>query len=211
MKTLFFIFTMLSACEPANVKLAEESTEGEKIIGAEDHTGSHGTSEEDLEPVGVIPASDCQHIDMGDKACNFRLADQNGDTWDLYRHKGDVIVIDFSTVWCPPCQAAGYYTQAIQDDYDSEGVQIVTILIDGAVGGVAPTEQEIDDWVKIHGITTAPVLEGSRDKIFDPTAVEGYSLGAFPTYLYLDRDMKFYGGHVGFSGDYIREKIEEGL
>jgi hypothetical protein len=114
-------------------------------------------------------------------------------------------------VWCPPCQAAGYYTQAIQDDYDGEGVQIVTILIDGVTVGVEPTEQEIDDWVNVHGITTAPILQGSRDKMFDPTAVEGYSLGAFPTYLYLDRDMKFYTGHVGFSDEYVRQKIEEGL
>ena len=45
----------------------------------------------------------------------------------------------------------------------------------------------------------------------DPTGIEGYVLGAFPTYLYLDRDMKFYAGHVGFSDEYVREKIEEGL
>ena len=31
----------------------------------------------------MIAASDCQHINLGDKACNFRLTDQNGDTWDL--------------------------------------------------------------------------------------------------------------------------------
>ena len=65
----------------------------------------------------------------------------------------------------------------MQDDYDSEGVQIVTILIDGATGGVEPTEAEIDEWVTSHAITTAPVLQGSRDKMLDPTAIDGYSLG----------------------------------
>ena len=189
MKTLFFVLSMLCACEPTEVEIKNGNPDDEVQIGAEDHTGGHGAAAEELEPVGVIAASDCQHIDIGDKACNFRLTDQNGDVWDLYSHLGDVIVLDFSTVWCPPCQAAGYYTQAIQDDYAGEGVQMVTILIDGAAGGVEPTEQEIDDWVNAHGITTAPILQGSRDKMLDPTAVGGYSLGAFPTYLYLDRDL----------------------
>jgi len=211
MKTLFFILGMLVACGPTDVEIKDGS--GAEIqIGAEDHTGSHGTAEEEeLEPVGVIAADDCQHIELGDKACNFRLADQDGETWDLYTHLGDVIVIDFSTVWCPPCQAAGHYTQALQDDYGSEDVQVVTVLIDGATGGQEPSEQEIDEWVTVHNITTAPVLQGSRDKMFDPTAVAGYALGAFPTYLYIGRDMRFYGGHAGFSDEYVRQKIEEGL
>jgi thiol-disulfide isomerase/thioredoxin len=209
MKTLFFMLSMLAACEPSPVDISDESVD--PIIGAEDHTGSYGTLEEDLEPVGVIPASDCQHIDIGDKACNFRLLDQDGDVWDLYSHIGDVIVLDFSTVWCPPCQAAGYYTQAIQDDYASEGVQIVTVLIDGVIPGISPTETEIDEWVSAHNITSAPILQGSREKMFDPLAIEGYALGAFPTYIYIGKDMRFYGGHTGFSDEYVRQKIEEGL
>ena len=56
-----------------------------------------------------------------------------------------------------------------------------------------------------------PYLQGSRDKMLDPAAVGGYALGGFPTYLYLDRDMKFYSGHTGFSDEYVRQKIEEGL
>mgnify|MGYP005824316475 CR=1 FL=1 len=167
--------------------------------------------QEQLEPVGVIPADDCQHVDFGDKACNFRLWDQNEDTWDLYEHKGDVILLDFSTSWCPPCQSAGHYMQALQDTYGSEGVQIVTILIDGPTGGTAPTPEDIDIWVSGHGITTAPVLQGSRDKMFDTEAIEGYSIGGFPTYIYIGRDMTFYAGHVGFSEDYVKQKIEEGL
>ena len=172
MKTVLFVLGLLVACEPSTVDIDDPKAD-DVIIGAEDHTGSHGTTPEDLEPVGVIAASDCQQIDIGDKACNFRLTDQNGNVWDLYSHLGDVIVVDFSTVWCPPCQAAGHYTQPIQDDYVLEGVQIVTVLIDGATAGVEPTEQEIDDWVNEHSITTAPILQGSRDKMFDAAAVGG--------------------------------------
>jgi len=207
MKTLFFILVMMVACRPSHVDI--ESSD--PIIGAEDHTGSHGVKEEELDPVGVIAASDCQHINIGDKACNFRLTGHDGDTWDLYTHSGDVILLDFSAGWCPPCQAAGYYMQALHDDYAAEGVQIVTVLIDGAISGISPTDVEIDQWVADHSVTTAPVLQGSRDKMFDPTGVGGYSIGSYPTYLYIGRDMTFYAGHAGFSDEYVRQIIEEGL
>ena len=206
MKTLFFVIGLMTACAKDTELENDQEPDDPQTEG---QTGDYQPPV--LNPVGVIGAEDCQQIEMGDKACNFRLTDQTGTTWDLYTHTGDVIVLDFSTVWCPPCQMAGHYMQALQDDYESEGVQVVTVLIDGATGGTAPTAEEIEEWTEVHSITTAPVLQGSRDKMLDPTGIEGYVLGAFPTYLYLDRDMKFYAGHVGFSDEYVREKIEEGL
>ena len=197
MKTLFFIFMTIICCKPSEL----ETTESANV-----HTGE---PEIVLEPVGVIPADDCQQIALGDKACNFRLTDQDGNTWDLYQHEGDVIVLDFSAVWCPPCQMAAEHTQDIQDTYTD--VQMVTILIDGNTPGLEPTEEEINQWVTSHGITTAPILQGSREKMFDPAAIEGYSLGGFPTYLYIDKELKFYAGHTGFNDEYTRLKIEEGL
>ncbi len=166
-----------------------------------------------LEPVGVIPGDDCQHINRGDKACNFRLLDQNGETWDLYQHEGDVILLDFSTAWCYPCQMAGMYAQPIHDDYKDEGFQFVTVLIDGNTPVQEPSEYEIDTWVTDHNITSAPILQGSRDKMLDPDGVgiEGYLLGGFPTYIYIGRDMKFYSAHVGFSEEHVRQTIEDGL
>ena len=83
--------------------------------------------------------------------------------------------------------------------------------------GDPPTEYDIDAWVSSHAVTTAPILEGSKEKMIDPQdgtvddpGATGYLLGAYPTYIYIGRDMKFYAGHVGFSEEYIRQKIEEG-
>ena len=209
MKKLFFVLGLLStyACKPAEVDIKSKN----------DDTGNVVIIEE-LAPIGVIPADDCRQIDIGDKPCNFRLSDQNGKTWDLYEHEGDVIVLDFSATWCYPCQIAGDHSQSIQDEFANDGVQMVTILIDGAIAGVEPTDQEIGTWVSSHNITTAPVLQGSREKMLDSQSggvsdpgVAGYLLNAYPTYIYIGRDMKFYAGHVGFSEEYIRQKIQEGL
>ena len=166
-----------------------------------------------MPPVGVVPADDCRHLDRGDTACNFALLDQNGESWELYKHMGEVIVLDFSTVWCYPCQVAGNYAQPIQDAYAEDGVNFVTVLIDGAIGGSEPTDEEIDEWVESHGITTAPILQGSREKMLssDPEGYDGYLLGGFPTYVYIGRDMKFYSAHVGFNEQHVKQTIEEGL
>ena len=108
---------------------------------------------------------------------------------------------------------AGMATQGIQDDYEDEGFHFVTVLIDGHTHGQEPSVSEIDMWVGDHNVTTAPVLQGSRDKMLDPTGtgIEGYLLGGFPTYIYIGRDMKFYSAHVGFSEEFVRQTIEDGL
>lgn len=164
-------------------------------------------------PVGVIPDENCQHVNRGDTACNFILHDQNSINWELYEHEGEIVVLDFSTIWCYPCQLAGQYAQPIQDDYADQGVNFVTVLIDGADPGVEPTQDEIAEWVESHGITGAPILQGSREKMLssDPSGYDGYLLGGFPTYVYIGRDMKFYSAHVGFNEEHVRETIEEGL
>ena len=47
MKTLFFALSMLWACGPSKVEIKEDSTD-EVQFGADDHTGSHGTIEEEI-------------------------------------------------------------------------------------------------------------------------------------------------------------------
>jgi hypothetical protein len=47
--------------------------------------------------------------------------------------------------------------------------------------------------------------------MFDSLGIEGYIIGAYPTYVYIGRDMKFYKAHVGYSDEYVRQTIEEGL
>jgi thiol-disulfide isomerase/thioredoxin len=156
---------------------------------------------------GVVEGPDCDQIQIGSDVCNIFLYDQNNEIWELYKHKGKVIVLDLSASWCYPCQIAGMHAQLLYDDYNGE-VEVVTVLVDGFTHGVPPTEDEINSWVENHNITTAPILRGSREYMIDPAGVTGYLLGGFPTYIFLDKELKIHIGSVGFNEQYVRTTID---
>ena len=191
MKMGLILALMLSlGCEPAALQT----------------TDSAPPPPEPIPELGMHVTEECGQTAIGDTACNFALIDQNGEYWQLKHHLGEIVVLDFSAGWCGPCRLAAASTQAIQDDYENSAV-IVTILIDGPHVSIAPTTEDISDWVTSYGITTAPVLQGSRDLMFDMSGESGYSIGGFPTYIYIDKNGTIYGGHSGFSDEYVRQVI----
>tara|TARA_R100001015_G_C4609958_1_gene165271 strand:- start:8 stop:592 length:585 start_codon:yes stop_codon:yes gene_type:complete len=158
------------------------------------------------EQFGIINTDSCDQKQIGSSVCNMIFYDQNKEVWQLYDQEQKVVILDFSTVWCAPCQNAGHYIQPIQDDY-SGSLEFVTVLVDGASGN-PPTEMEINEWVSSHNITTAPVLYADRS-VLDQTGETGYLVGGFPTYVFLDKELKIHSGAVGFNEQHVRSVIEE--
>jgi thiol-disulfide isomerase/thioredoxin len=154
---------------------------------------------------GVNERTDCDQSAIGSNVCNLALLDQNGELWELYDYAGTVVLLDFSTVWCGPCQVAGHRAQPIQDDYGNQ-VVFATVLIEGATGEPT-TKEDVETWVTNHGVTTAPVLQASREYVMDPAGITGYLVGGFPTYVYIDKNMTIHTGHVGFNEDFIRTTL----
>jgi thiol-disulfide isomerase/thioredoxin len=194
LKYLLFFALGCGACGPAELKVVEDS--------------AVPVVEEEQVPkqLGIINTADCDQTTIGSKVCNMVFYDQNKEVWELYDHAGKVIILDFSTVWCGPCQIAGHYVQPIQDEY-ADKLEFVTVLVDGATGE-PPTEEEINEWVQSHGVTTAPVLQADRT-VLDQTGENGYLVGGFPTYVFLDKNLKIHVGAVGFNEQYVRSVIEE--
>ena len=50
--------------------------------------------------------------------------------------------------------------------------------------------------------------EASKDYIMDPAGVTGYLVGGYPTYVYLDRNLKIANAHVGFSEEYMKNILD---
>ena len=177
-------------------------------LKTKDNLSTDTTVNEEVIPTqfGIIKTDDCDQKTIGSSVCNMIFYDQNKDVWQLYDHEDKVIILDFSTVWCMPCQNAGHYVQPIQDDYDGK-IEFVTVLIDG-MEGAPPTEEEINEWVTSHGITTAPVLYADRS-VADSTGVNGYLVGGYPTYVFITKDLKIHSGAVGFNEQHVRSTIDE--
>ena len=184
---------MLNACTPA-LQTEEVST--------------YDTQTEEELPIGIHTDGVCGHA-IGDDICDLVLRDQNDETWRLYDYKGDVIVLDFSAMWCAPCQSAASTVQEIQDFYNLEGFSYVTILIDDPTGDTVELA-EVQDWAATFGIETSPVLQGSRDLVDgDPSL--GYPISSWPTFVFVDRDLSIFWGIYGYSEEYLKMVIEDML
>lgn len=189
--TLSLLLGCPATLQTENKNLASDTTIPDEIIPTQ---------------FGIIDTEDCDQESIGSTVCNMIFYDHSKDVWQLYDYEGKVIILDFSTVWCAPCQNAGHFVQPIQDDYEGQ-IEFVTVLIDGMTGQ-PPTEEEINEWVTSHGITTAPVLYADRS-VVDNTGKNGYLVGGFPTYVFITKDLKIHSGAVGFNEQYVRSVIEE--
>ena len=169
---------------------------------------SDSSTEEVEVALGVHASSTCSQI-PGQSICNLALKDQNDKVWQLHSLKGNVVLLDFSAMWCSPCQSAATTVQKTQDDYGSEGFSYITVLVDDPDGGTIELD-DVQAWVNSYRINTATVLQGNRDLI-DYDAIKGYPLASWPTFVFVDRDMNIYYGMYGFNEEFIRSKIEEML
>ncbi len=156
--------------------------------------------------IGVHPDGFCGH-DVGSDACNLVLKNQNDVIWALHEQQGDVILLDFSVMWCGPCQSAAMTVERIQKKYEAAGFQYVTVLIEDERGDT-PDRDDVELWAEVFGIKSAPVLQGSRD-IIDSDLSLGWPLTSWPTMAIIDRNMVIHNGIHGFSEEWIIENIED--
>ena len=196
------LFLLLFACTKSATVTTETEITDEIVTGTviSEDTGSI--------VYGVHASEDCSQRE-GEKICNLVLPDHLLDTWKLYDYEGDIIMLDFSAMWCSPCREAAKISQSLQDEYGSYGVQIVTVLL----ADTANNEPDADDaqaWIDQYGITSAKVLLGSTDLIGDPDE-GGYPISAYPTFVFIDRELTLYDGIYGYSETYIKETLEEML
>ena len=146
---------------------------------------------------------------VGDRPCDFTFVDQNGDEWNLYDNYGQVILLDFSTMWCSYCQISAMDVQNVQDHYGPDGLIWVTLLVDDLSGGDVSLD-EVQLWANTYGITTAPVLMADRS-IIDTTGEDGYPVQSWPMFILVDQDMNIIWGLRGWSSELILAAIEDTL
>jgi len=114
------------------------------------------------DPYSWATWDDCAHT-VGDHPCNFSLMDQHEETVELYQHHNEVIVVDFSAMWCGVCRNIAAKGDEFITTYGEDDFIWLTVLIDDSTGN-PPDLADLQTWATTYGIE-APVLARKRDMI----------------------------------------------
>ena len=155
-----------------------------------------------------ITWEDCGYS-IGDHPCDFTLKDQNGDDWNLYENYGSIIILDFSTEGCGYCQIAASDAQDFQNAYKDDNVIYVTLMVEDSAGNSPPADGTLERWSTYWGLT-APVLESSREMI-DVQGEAGWEVSGWPTFYFVDREMKIHSSIRGYNSNSLMAGIESML
>lgn len=122
-------------------------------------------------------------FEEGEILPDMRLLDQHGNTVSLWQFYGDLIVLDFSTMWCAPCAVLAEGVDETWEEFESEGFMYLTVLSQDVYSNV-PDVDDLNQWADDHSIT-APVLSDDgtyTDEVIPPGE-------SFPRVMLIGRDM----------------------
>jgi thiol-disulfide isomerase/thioredoxin len=148
---------------------------------------------------------------VGSTAPSFTLKDQNNISTSLEDYRGQGVILDFCATWCPVC--VKYYDPLFANELASlHGQQMfLPVLMEGHTIGtgarILSTQAVAKSWADGFNLKQVLHMSGDRDLYFE--LVSNYMLGlyrpdptmvAFPTYVFIDADLKIVGNFLGLPG-----------
>jgi len=142
-------------------------------------------------------------FNVGQTPAEVTFVDAAGKTSRLSDHKGKVILLVCSEVYCDPCRTEAKILQSIQDQYGAQGLVILENLSDFGTHKV--TSQDMVKWAADGGLTTVPVVHDTNDL---PTMAK---ITGYPTNILIGRDFKIKTRQVGYSEYTVRNMVAQGM
>lgn len=75
-------------------------------------------------------ASPCRAMDEGKPAPDVKATLINGQTFDLSKENGNVVIINFWATWCAPCRQEMPALDAYYRQHKGEGLRMIAISVD---------------------------------------------------------------------------------
>lgn len=143
---------------------------------------------------------------LNQRAENFTLLDHNDNQVSLHDYLGKVILLDISTMWCPPCQQEATDAEELYQKYKDQGFVILSVLFQD-YGGSPATTSNCKTWANLYGLTF-PVLADSDAEVWNLYDDSGY----IPLNLIIDKEMVIQYKNPGYGDsteEFFKQKIEE--
>lgn len=122
-----------------------------------------------------------QAVRVGSPAPDFTLPNLDGDPLSLNMFRGDVVLINFWTTWCPPCREEMPALQEAYENYMDEGFTVLAVN-----WTQVDDPEQVEPFVRELGLTF-PILLDERGEVSEGL----YNLLGLPTSVFVDR-----GGNV---------------
>lgn len=104
---------------------------------------------------------------IGKVPYSFNAQDINGKNVSLLNFKGKFLYIDFWASWCAPCRAEIPHIKKLFEQYNSKGLEILTISIDknSVAWQEAVVKEQISRW---HNILVNKEIENNYENVNNP-------------------------------------------
>jgi thiol-disulfide isomerase/thioredoxin len=130
----------------------------------------------------------------GAKAPAFTVKDAKGAKASLASYRGKVVVLDFWSTWCGPCQESLPSTNEVAAKYKSKGVVFLAV-------NVWDHQKDFNDWLPKHKqLSSLHFLIDPSSQSHD-VASKLYNVSGIPTQYVIDRNGRVVGSVVGYGGD----------
>jgi peroxiredoxin len=140
---------------------------------------------------------------LGERAIDFTLKDQNGQSVSLHDYWGSVILLDFSPQWCGPCQNEASEAEQLYQTYKNSGFVILSVLYQDYQRNPI-TQDKCKAWAEQYGITF-PVLADVDETVFNAFKESDNP----PLNIIIDRKMVIRYKTVGYYKEELEAKVAE--
>ena len=138
---------------------------------------------------------DKDSIIVGKPFSELEFEDLKGNTVNINRLKGKVVLIDFWATWCGPCTAEIPNLLSVYEDFKDKGLEIIGISLD-------KDRQRLDDYLEKHEIQWPNYYDG---KGWDNEISSRFGVHGIPKIILIDREGIV--RKIGLRGDRIREAV----
>lgn len=129
-------------------------------------------------------------------AVDFQAVDLQGGSFQGTSLKGQIVLVDFWAVWCPPCIAAIPTLNRLNKDLGPKDFRVLGVAV------YSGTCEDVAQFVRAHGMDYTVVV-GDEDLL------ERFQVIGFPTYVLLGPDGNVYRTYVGEMGGLERKLRED--